>query len=222
MTAVFRSGVGGRGAAPVRAATAVLLAALLLLTACGKRPPPDPAARYRLAAGPCYAALAERGVAFEPLGALGRGACAVPAPIRLEATTAVMHEPVLTSCTMALALHDFEVRVVQPLARRHFGVPVVRLQHYGSYGCRRIQGGRGSWSLHARGLAVDIAGFGLADGRLIRVDRHWRGAGAASAFLHDVARSACNMFGVTLTPHSDRAHRDHLHLDIGPHWHCGY
>ncbi|HET6519635.1 MAG TPA: extensin family protein [Geminicoccaceae bacterium] len=195
---------------------------LLLAAGCGERRAPSATARGPAPAAQCYDALARRGAAFTPVAGVGDGACAVPAPVRLERTTASLHEPVITSCAMALALYDFEERVMQPLALRRFGLPVTRIYHYGSHACRGVAGGGGRSSAHARGLAIDVAGFELADGRIVLVGEDWHGPSAARAYLHDVARAACDRFSVTLTPNSDRAHRDHFHFDMGPYRHCGY
>jgi hypothetical protein len=67
---------------------------------------------------------------------------------------------------------------------------------------------------------VDIAGFVLADGGAISVAADWRTAGPRRAFLHDVAQRACGYFSIVLTPPSNAAHRDHVHLDIGPYQAC--
>jgi hypothetical protein len=119
-----------------------------------------------------------------------------------------------TSCPVAAALAMWEWQVVQPAARRHFGQPVVAIDHLGSYSCRRLYGREsGAWSAHARANALDIAGFRLADGTRINVAADWRDRGARGAFLHDVRDGACRLFTTVLSPDYNLAHRDHLHLD---------
>lgn len=203
----------------------VLLTLLLIaLASCARRPEPPPARvalGYDLPPAACLAELARRGVAFEPLPALGQGSCRVEAPVRVHATTAAMARPLATSCALVLALHDFERASLQPQAFAAFGQPVVRVHHFGSHACRPMTGARGRPSVHAVARAVDMAAFELADGRTVRVLDHWRGRGARGRFLRAVATHACRHFSVTLTPNSDRHHADHFHLDIGPHAHCG-
>jgi hypothetical protein len=92
---------------------------------------------------------------------------------------------------------------------------VTKIHHVGAYSCRGIGGGR-KWSQHAFGNAIDVIGFDLADGTRIAISRDWRGQRAKSDFLQDVARGACSMFKVVLTPAYDKAHHDHFHLDVGP------
>ncbi len=118
------------------------------------------------------------------------------------------------SCAVAAALSVWEWDVVQPAALRRFGRSVARIDHYGSYSCRRMYGrGTGPWSEHATADAIDIAGFRLADGTRITVARDWRGGTEKAAFLHDVRDGACRLFATTLSPDYNAAHRDHLHLD---------
>jgi len=47
------------------------------------------------------------------------------------------------------------------------------------------------------------------------------GTGAKALFLHEVAKGACGIFDMVLTPYSNAFHQDHLHLDTGPYKHCG-
>ena len=86
-------------------------------------------------------------------------------------------------------------------------------------------------SQHAQGLALDIVAFELSDGRVLDVERDWRGAlgtpvcGPESTVTGDdvsgvalrnvvcaIARAGyCNHL---LTPNHDEAHDNHIHCDI--------
>ena len=137
---------------------------------------------------------------------------------------------------MARTIERFEAEAVEPTAMKLFGQKVVRLIHMGTYDCRSRrtetsvaaaangQGGSrgGRLSEHARGQAIDIGGFQLADGTVITVKKDWHGTGPRADFLHEVAQLSCQHFNVVLTPNYNRLHHDHLHLDIGPHRLCGY
>lgn len=119
-----------------------------------------------------------------------------------------------TSCAVAAALSLWEWDVIQPAALKHFGQAVVRIEHLGSYSCRRMYGRRaGDWSEHATADAVDIAAFRLADGTRISVLQDWKEGGEKAAFLRDVRTGACRLFSTVLSPDYNAAHRDHLHLD---------
>ncbi|MDP1025834.1 extensin family protein [Sphingomonas sp. KR1UV-12] len=120
------------------------------------------------------------------------------------------------ACPVAAALAVWEWEVVQPAARTILGSPVVAIEHFGSYSCRRLYGrDAGSWSEHATADAVDIAGFRLADGRRLTIVGDWsrEGQGADARFLRTVRDGACRLFSTTLSPDYNAAHRDHLHLD---------
>lgn len=119
-----------------------------------------------------------------------------------------------TSCPVAGALHLWERDVLQPSARRHFGRRVVRIDHAGSYNCRRLYGrDEGPCSEHATADAIDILAFRLDDGRVISVLRDWRGSPAEAAFLREARDGACRLYSTVLSPDYNQAHSDHLHLD---------
>jgi hypothetical protein len=86
-------------------------------------------------------------------------------------------------------------------------------------------------SQHTRGLAADVIGFKLKDGRTLVVERDWQGAigslpcGPGSTLRDPTdeairlrnllcAIAATKLFDTILTPNYDAAHHDHLHLDL--------
>ena len=190
---------------------------MLLLAACGRNEPPPGAGP----AGPaCVRELAERGIAVTPWQG-GTAACPIQTPIQAPRGRTATFTPALrTSCAMLLAWTDFEADL-QAIARSTLGTQVVGIRHYGSFACRAMTGNAGRRSLHAQARALDIAGFELADGREVTVLRGWSGPPDQRRFLQTVATAACRRFSVVLTPNSDRFHRDHLHVDIGPWRKCG-
>lgn len=167
----------------------------------------------------CTALLEAAGVRFTRLPPRrGPGGCGYADGVAFTAggarTIALSPAPLGTSCAVAASLAMWEWEVVQPAALRRFGRPVTRIDHYGSYSCRRLYGrATGGWSEHSTADAVDIAGFRLGDGTRITVARDWKGDGAEAAFLHDVRDGACELFATTLSPDYNAAHADHLHLD---------
>jgi hypothetical protein len=169
----------------------------------------------------CQQGLNGTGAMFEALVARQTvEGCGFAEGVKITATPSPLNQPVVLSCPTALALARFDLDVVQPAALQHFGKRVAKIHHVGGYACRSINGSR-KWSQHAYGNAVDVIGFDLADGTRILVSRDWRAKGARANFLHDVARGACQVFRVVLTPAYDKAHHDHFHLDTGPDRLCG-
>ena len=91
----------------------------------------------------------------------------------------------------------------------------------GGYACRQIAGrSDGRWSEHAHANAIDMGGFTLADGRTITVLQAWRTRGPESAFLHEIRNGGCRIFQGVLSPDYNRAHANHLHLDMGAYKIC--
>jgi hypothetical protein len=205
-----------KGACVRPALTAALLPALLALAACAapRAVPPRPA--ETLAPGACLEALARSGAAYDiaSIPAARRG-CGLTEGVLLRQSQAAIEPAATVSCPLALAFTEFDARVIQPTALQHFGLPVSAMRQIGASSCRVRTGGGGRLSNHAAGLAIDIAGFQLADGQRILVKDHWRDPGPRGRFLRELARAACEQFSVVLTPNTDVFHHDHIHLDIG-------
>ncbi|WP_334655213.1 extensin family protein [Sphingomonas panaciterrae] len=167
----------------------------------------------------CQSLLDRAGVTYTVLAPLREGDnCGYDNALRFAAD-----EPRITpftpaglgiSCPVAAALALWQWEVVQPAAERHLRMRVTRIDHLGSYNCRRLYGrSSGDYSQHATANAVDIAGFRLADGSRISVLDDWKDGGAKAAFLRDVRDGACKLFATVLSPDYNAAHRDHFHLD---------
>jgi len=180
--------------------------------------PPGWATQRKLAAlrgdaAACRAVLERSDVAFTSLAAAGEGECRRPDRTVLTDTLFRPARPV-TTCPVAAGSVLWLRRTVQPAAQELLGSAVVRVQHLGTYSCRRIGGGsEGNWSEHATGNAIDIAAFVLADGRRISVSGQWNAGDERAAFLRRVRDGACDIFGTVLSPDYNVAHADHLHLD---------
>jgi hypothetical protein len=184
--------------------------------------PPDVFFRMKLARASrdpqaCAGLLAQADVRFRPLPDRVTGpGCGFADAVRIERTGVDVGKAFDLSCRAALSLALWERHALQRSAAAHFGAPVARLQHYGSYACRNIgrsEGGRRS--RHATADALDVAAFVLADGRRVVVSRDWDDDGARGRFLRDVFAGACRFFDGVLGPAYDAAHRDHFHFDRG-------
>ena len=166
----------------------------------------------------CRRILRDDGIDFAPLPRVGSGQCVAANRTRLAdaVVPGLTLRPVgvAPSCAVNAALILWMHERVQPAARLHLGQEVARVEHLGSYNCRRIGGGD-SWSEHATGNAIDIAAFVLADGTRISLIGDWRAEpdGPRSRFLASARDGACELFATTLSPDYNRAHADHFHLD---------
>ena len=143
--------------------------------------------------------------------------CGLLNAVELQRSTVPYSGPVRLTCPMAAALYLWEREIVGPAAERHLGSALARIDHLGTYSCRRIGGGpTGRPSEHATANAIDVAGFRLEDGRRITLAGDWsNGAEAERAFLREIRDGACDLFRVVLGPDYNAAHRDHFHLDMG-------
>jgi hypothetical protein len=176
----------------------------------------------------CEARLQGAGVAFRrselPLrttvrGALTCGAEQVVEYLGSESGIRYNAAPVLT-CTMALGLASFE-RVLQEEARTRLGTRVKRLNHAGTYSCRRMARFTAMVSEHSYANAIDLRSMALEDGRSIVVVKDFGPleddpSTPEGRFLRTVARRAYDekILSVVLTPRYDVLHRDHFHLDM--------
>lgn len=178
----------------------------------------------RTAADPalCSAALAASNLKHTavPDNATGDG-CGWAAAVRVDDAR---FAPAFTlTCGAALSLAMWERHALQPAAEAHFGHPVARVEHFGSYACRNVRGASGEGerrSQHATANAFDVAGVRLDNGRRISLVNHWGVGGAEGVFLREARDGACRFFKGTLGPDYNAAHRDHFHLDQGPYRIC--
>lgn len=105
------------------------------------------------------------------------GACGAPAPITLKRAGGAMtelHPPALVNCRMAVALNTWIDDTLQPAAKSAFGQPVARILTASSYVCRNRYGqDKAPISEHAFANALDISGFVLGNGRVVKIIDGW-------------------------------------------------
>jgi hypothetical protein len=187
-------------------------------------PPPPPAwseAEIKAAQMDCSRRLSNLGILYERLDPIREGACGLPAPIRLKAFEAsrepgVSFSPApVVSCKLAEALHRWFEDVVQPNAKTHLHASVVSIATLSAYNCRaRYDDPSQRISQHAFANAVDIGEFVTAKGEHAAILDHWGAADERAAFLRQVHDGACEIFGTTLGPEANEAHKNHFHLDM--------
>ncbi len=143
--------------------------------------------------------------------------CTVEDAIRISSSTPAFNAPFTASCPLSVGLAMFIRHVVQPAARRHLHTDIARIDHLGTFSCRKIVGGRDpqAMSEHAAANAIDITGFATRDGRRITLAKNWAGDSDEAQFLHEVRDGACPIFRAVLSPDFNAVHRTHFHLDMG-------
>lgn len=155
----------------------------------------------------------------------------IDAPVRLEgalrgvlfrfahATQAQPEEGPVLDCRLLLALDDLAE------VARDLGFSEI---FYNSI--YRGRGGRPGWR-HPAGVAIDIVALRSKEYGLLKVSDHFRGEGIGSEtcvpqkplpteiHARELRRLVCrvheaHIFNLVLTPHYDRRHQDHLHLEV--------
>lgn len=166
----------------------------------------------------CRAVLAGTRLRFTPApDRVSDNGCGLWNAVQVSGSDVAFDRSFTATCPLAVAWMLFEIHALQPAAERHFGRRLARVQHLGTYACRNLYGHReGRRSEHATANAMDVAAFILHDGTRISFSRDWSRDNRNAAFLHDIRDGACRFFDVVLSPDYNEAHRDHLHIDMGP------
>lgn len=198
--------------------------------------------RARSSPAACMTALAQTGMDYDTLPdrVTGTG-CGFTNAVLLRQANIRLGSVVSLSCPMALSFAMWERHALQPAAIARFGEPVVALQHLGSYACRNINTGEGSFkgrmasgsgsrSRHATADALDVTGFTMADGQRISVLKNWQSQSdsegatarrdAKALLLADLHASACKYFKGVLGPDYNAVHKDHFHFETGGYSMC--
>lgn len=164
----------------------------------------------------CFADLQQANVRFTPLpdqdfggGCITRGTLALN-----DIGTPTTNLGAMT-CPLARNFVAWVRHAVKPAARQVYGQDVVRIETFGTYSCRNVNGARsGRLSQHAFGNAIDISAFVLEDGRRLTVLGGWNGDDHTKEFLRLIRGSACRRFGTVLSPDYNSLHANHFHFDM--------
>jgi hypothetical protein len=164
----------------------------------------------------CLEELTRAGASIEAAEPLSHETCGVARPVRLSALPnhVTLKPAAVLNCGMARALSAYVGTDVAAAARTRLSSDVKAVAIATSYDCRSQNHVNGAkMSEHGLGNAVDIAGFTLADGRVVTVGDPKADA-AATGFIDDVRKASCMRFTTVLGPGSDAEHGNHLHLDL--------
>ncbi len=234
--AVEKAAAAAKAAPAIAEASAPGTGAALLLTSL--RPKQRPAAIVQLASAPVPAPAPEaspakesgkgkkkskepasvkgsvcgvaaiKGEKIAPITSKVQG-CGLEDGVRVTSVSGVRLSMAATiDCATAKALNTWVERVAQPA----YGQQITELQIAGHYVCRPRNNKKGAKvSEHGRGKAIDVSGFLLASGKVIRV------LGGFDKTMRQAHKGACGIFGTTLGPGSDGYHEDHLHFDTAAH-----
>jgi hypothetical protein len=126
----------------------------------------------------CDAILKNVDAVTVPEGPVREGACGAPAPVRLVSigkNPAVTLQPQpLVTCDLVAGLSQWMKNDIQPLAKKHLGAGITKIETMSDYSCRMAYGRKGNkLSEHGRANALDIRGFVTAKGEAAHVLEQW-------------------------------------------------
>ena len=126
----------------------------------------------------CTAILAKINAVTIAKDPIEDGSCGDLAPVELisvgKSPAVAVVPPAVLNCDMVVAIHDWMKADVQPLAKKHLGKDVVKLETMSSYSCRNAYGRTLSkLSEHGKANALDIRGFVTASGGPAYVLTDW-------------------------------------------------
>lgn len=106
------------------------------------------------------------------------GECGTPAPVELVSIgknpQVAISPPALVNCDFANAFHGWVTQTLQPLAKKHLGGHIIRINNMSSYSCRKAYGRvKNKLSEHGTANALDIGTFTLDNGKTAGVLDHW-------------------------------------------------
>ena len=143
-------------------------------------PPPNVWSDEEITKAKAMCADLLRGVAavFVPAEPIKAGACGSAAPVELISVgnnpQVVVSPPAKLTCDMVATLAEWVEKDVQPMAKRHFGATVIRIESMSSYSCRNAYNRkRTRLSEHGLANALDIGRFVLSKGERVDLLSHW-------------------------------------------------
>lgn len=126
----------------------------------------------------CSAILQRISAVAIPQPPIRQGACGAPAPVQLVSIGSdpqvSISPPATVTCELAEALNTWLAGDLQPLAKKHLGAEIIRIENMSDYSCRNAYG-RTSNKLSEHGVAnaLDIRGFVTATGKTAYLLEHW-------------------------------------------------
>ena len=171
----------------------------------------------------CVSDLAAAKVRFDQLQNVREQGCELSNAIGLTAVTTAFGDVSISGkptmlCSFARQFGAWVRDVGAPLTMAYAGQKLKEIEVGSGFACRARYDKPGQIpSEHARGDAIDIVGFVLADGRRISVKQGAPDIPLAHDLIRALRTTACGYFTTVLGPGTDAAHADHLHLDLAMH-----
>lgn len=171
----------------------------------------------------CISDLTSRKVVFEQAGKVTQHGCELSNAIALTAVPTAFGDVNISGkptmlCSFVRQLGDWVRDVAAPLALAYTGQRLARIETGGAFVCKARYDKPGQIpSEHAKGDAIDIFAFVLADNRSIHVKQEESDTPVERDLVRVLRTTACAYFTTVLGPGSDSAHSEHFHFDTGLH-----
>ncbi len=166
----------------------------------------------------CLADIEALGTKFTPIPSIDDGqGCGIDKPIEVaQVLPGVDTGGAVMRCKTAQALGHWMKDTVQPALNIAMpGRKITGIVPGSTYACRlRNSAATGKISEHARGNGFDVAAFKLDNGEKMELKPRMEDSTMEGAFQRTATAGACLHFTTVLSPGSDEAHEDHLHLDV--------
>lgn len=193
----------------------------------------------------CLRDLARMNVVFEPVSAFQTDdGCGMSDGVSVSRISSVKIKPAAKlNCGYAKRLVKWVEGDLSQTITRTTGSQLTAIRHYSAYRCSFRSKGR--LSEHALGNALDIGAIETSSDLSLNVKKDWgdhldwalmepmemapksqrpsldqdaasdASGNAKRRVWYEITKSACRAFKLVLTPHSNTAHANHLHVDMG-------
>jgi len=162
----------------------------------------------------CIEDLKTQALEFSPVTKFRTQSCVVEHGIHITLIgEAMLFPPAITTCSLAKSLIAWE-KQIQNSARKLLNGKIKKIHHIGTYNCRSGPMPK-VLSEHAYANAIDVTGITTDAEIFISIRDDWHGDAKEALFVRAIATNACQPFSLVLTPNSNEAHADHIHLDNG-------
>jgi hypothetical protein len=171
----------------------------------------------------CVSELTSQKVVFDQLATATDEGCELSGAIKLTSVSTPFGEVSLSGkpimlCSFGRQFSGWVRDVAAPLTRGYTGQRLAQIETVSAFACRPRYDKPGLIpSEHAKGDAIDIGSFVLADGRRIPVKQQASDIPLSGDLMRALRMTACGYFTTVLGPGSDEAHAEHLHFDSGIH-----
>lgn len=169
----------------------------------------------------CVSELVSRKVVFTQLGKVTQQGCELSGAIQLDSVVTafgnvnISGKPTML-CSFVRRFSEWVRDVGAPLTLAYTGQRLAQIESGPGFACRARYDKPGAIpSEHAKGDAIDIASFVLADNRRIAVNQ--QDSDTTRDLVRALRTTACGYFTTVLGPGSDSGHANHLHFDSGMH-----